>query len=170
MTLRAREASSRTVLARLAAAAGLLLGAHVSADTLGVSMANFDDRWLANLREAMQARAKEINVRIQFQDAQEDIGKQLSQIQIVATHIRQDPAITRVKRRERFHWPCVGCSVADVHRAQIPKPTITDGALRYSHAREPAPDHVNHQQALPFIGQGGKLLALFTAQRQRFFA
>ncbi|HEX3847824.1 MAG TPA: sugar ABC transporter substrate-binding protein [Steroidobacteraceae bacterium] len=62
-------------------AAALLLAASASAAKLGVSMASFDDRWLTGLRVAMQARATEGGIAIQFQDAQEDIGKQLSQIQ-----------------------------------------------------------------------------------------
>ena len=44
-------------------------------------MARFDLLFLANLREAMAERAKELGVKMQFEDAQGDIGKQLSQIQ-----------------------------------------------------------------------------------------
>ena len=44
-------------------------------------MAHFDLLFLTNLREAMAARAKEAGVKLQFEDAQGDIGKQLSQIQ-----------------------------------------------------------------------------------------
>ena len=48
---------------------------------IGVSMAYFDDLFLTNLREAMTAQAKETGVKLQYEDAQGDIGKQLSQIQ-----------------------------------------------------------------------------------------
>jgi ABC-type sugar transport system substrate-binding protein len=41
----------------------------------------FDDLFLTNLREAIAAKAKEAGVKVQFEDGQRDIGKQLSQIQ-----------------------------------------------------------------------------------------
>jgi inositol transport system substrate-binding protein len=63
---------------------GLLAAAQAA--TLGVSMARFDDNFLTAVRASMQERARELNVAIQFEDAQNDIGRQLSQIQnFVAT-------------------------------------------------------------------------------------
>ncbi len=61
--------------------ASALMMSSVMAQNIGVSMARFDDNFLTILREAMQARAKELGVEIQFQDAQGDIGRQLSQEQ-----------------------------------------------------------------------------------------
>ena len=58
---------------------GLLAAAQAA--TLGVSMARFDDNFLTAVRASMQERARELNVAIQFEDAQNDIGRQLSQIQ-----------------------------------------------------------------------------------------
>ncbi|MFZ1904146.1 MAG: sugar ABC transporter substrate-binding protein [Steroidobacteraceae bacterium] len=58
---------------------GLLAAAQAA--TLGVSMARFDDNFLTAVRASMQQRARELNVAIQFEDAQSDIGRQLSQIQ-----------------------------------------------------------------------------------------
>ena len=58
---------------------GLLAAAQAA--TLGVSMARFDDNFLTAVRASMQERARELNVAIQFEDAQSDIGRQLSQIQ-----------------------------------------------------------------------------------------
>ena len=52
-----------------------------SAATLGVSMALFDDNFLTAVRASMQARAQQLHVGIQFEDAQNDIGRQLNQIQ-----------------------------------------------------------------------------------------
>lgn len=70
---------------RIAMAAAVAISGFVStsalAQTIGVSMASFDDRFLTNVREAMTARAKELGVKIQFEDAQFDIGKQLNHIQ-----------------------------------------------------------------------------------------
>ena len=44
-------------------------------------MMAFDDLFLTNLRGAIAANAKEAGLNVQFEDAQGDIGKQLSQIQ-----------------------------------------------------------------------------------------
>jgi inositol transport system substrate-binding protein len=51
------------------------------AQNVGVCMMAFDDLFLTNLRGAIAAKAKEAGVNVQFEDAQGDIGKQLSQIQ-----------------------------------------------------------------------------------------
>ncbi len=67
----------RSVLA--AALAALPAAAHSA--TLGVSMALFDDNFLTSVRASMKESARELNVSIQFEDAQNDIGRQLSQIQ-----------------------------------------------------------------------------------------
>ncbi|MBV8399382.1 MAG: sugar ABC transporter substrate-binding protein [Acetobacteraceae bacterium] len=50
--------------------------------TIGVSMALFDDNFLTILRQAMADYAKtQPDVELQFQDAQGDVGRQLSQVQ-----------------------------------------------------------------------------------------
>jgi inositol transport system substrate-binding protein len=51
------------------------------AATLGVSMALFDDNLLTTVRASMKTRAQQQGVGIQFEDAQNDIGRQLSQVQ-----------------------------------------------------------------------------------------
>src|SRR5262249_25093592 len=51
------------------------------AATLGVSMALFDDNFLTLVRASMQARAQQLNAGIQFEDAQNDIGRQLNQVE-----------------------------------------------------------------------------------------
>jgi len=67
----------------LALLAGVLpaLSAAPHAATLGVSMALFDDNFLTAVRASMKERAQQLNVPIQFEDAQNDIGRQLNQIQ-----------------------------------------------------------------------------------------
>ena len=55
--------------------------AAAQAATLGVSMALFDDNFLTAVRASMQARAGQQGAGIQFEDAQNDIGRQLNQIQ-----------------------------------------------------------------------------------------
>ena len=62
-------------------AASAIMMTSVMAQKVGVSMAYFDDLFLTNLRAAMTAQAKETGVKLQYEDAQGDIGKQLSQIQ-----------------------------------------------------------------------------------------
>ncbi len=44
-------------------------------------MASYDDQFLTSVRAAMSARAKELNVKIQFEDAHTDTGAQLDQTQ-----------------------------------------------------------------------------------------
>jgi inositol transport system substrate-binding protein len=70
----------RITLASIAALlAALPAAAHAA--TLGVSMALFDDNLLTTVRVSMQERARELHAGIQFEDAQNDIGRQLNQIQ-----------------------------------------------------------------------------------------
>ena len=56
--------------------------------TVGVSMALFDDNFLTAVRASMKERAQELNVTVQFEDAGNDIGRQLNQIQnFIAGHV-----------------------------------------------------------------------------------
>ncbi len=75
----------------LAMASAIVTSASIapaSATTIGVSMAYFDDNFLTSVRNAMAKEAKAEGVQIQFEDAQGDIGKQLSQIQnFAAQHV-----------------------------------------------------------------------------------
>lgn len=49
---------------------------------IGVSMAVFDDNFLTNVREAMAAEGKNLkDVTIQFEDARNDVGRQVSQVE-----------------------------------------------------------------------------------------
>ena len=64
------------------ACAALLSGTAASAETIGVSMALFDDNFLTVLRNGMEEHAKGLDgVTLQLEDAQNDVGKQLNQIQ-----------------------------------------------------------------------------------------
>src|SRR5947208_9994788 len=77
---RADRGMKRASLALLATVLPALSAAPHAA-TLGVSMALLDDNFLTAVRASMKARARELDVSIQFEDAQNDIGRQLSQIQ-----------------------------------------------------------------------------------------
>lgn len=69
----------------LATAAVLLMTAapvYAKPTVIGVSMALFDDNFLTSVRQAMADYAKTVpDVEVQFQDAQGDIGRQISQVQ-----------------------------------------------------------------------------------------
>lgn len=58
------------------------LGGAASAENIGVSMALFDDNFLTVLRNGMQDYAASLDgVTLQIEDAQNDVGRQLNQIQ-----------------------------------------------------------------------------------------
>ena len=57
-----------------------LMGTTAMADGIGVSMALFDDNFLTVLRNGMDAKGKELGVELQIEDAQNDVAKQLDQI------------------------------------------------------------------------------------------
>ncbi|MES2435778.1 MAG: sugar ABC transporter substrate-binding protein [Pseudomonadota bacterium] len=57
-----------------------LMSTSAMADGIGVSMAKFDDNFLTVLRNGMDAKGKELGVDLQIEDAQNDVAKQLDQI------------------------------------------------------------------------------------------
>ncbi|MFB9947552.1 sugar ABC transporter substrate-binding protein [Rhizobium puerariae] len=64
------------------AAFASMLATTASAETIGVSMALFDDNFLTVLRNGMADYAKtQKGVTLQVEDAQNDVGRQLSQVQ-----------------------------------------------------------------------------------------
>lgn len=66
----------------LAIAATTMLAGGANAANIGVSMALFDDNFLTVLRNGMIDHAKSLDdVSLQVEDAQNDVGKQLNQIQ-----------------------------------------------------------------------------------------
>jgi inositol transport system substrate-binding protein len=70
------------LLALSAVAAGLLLPTIANAANIGVSMALFDDNFLTTVRNSVQDYAGKLqDVHVQVEDAQNDVGKQLNQIQ-----------------------------------------------------------------------------------------
>ncbi|MCW6510091.1 sugar ABC transporter substrate-binding protein [Lichenifustis flavocetrariae] len=65
----------------LALSATVAFSAAAHATTIGVTMDKFDDNFLTSVRNAIAAEGKAQGVTLQFEDAQDDTGKQLSQIQ-----------------------------------------------------------------------------------------
>lgn len=70
----------RTILA-VAAAVLMPLSAFAQSTTIGVSMAHFDDNFLTIVRNAMSKEGEAQKVRLQFEDARGDVGRQISQVQ-----------------------------------------------------------------------------------------
>jgi inositol transport system substrate-binding protein len=62
-------------------AAATIMSSAAEAGKIGVSMAKFDDNFLTVLRNGMSDYAKSVQADLQIEDAQNDVGKQLSQIQ-----------------------------------------------------------------------------------------
>ena len=64
----------------LAAGFASLMATTAMAQDIGVSMALFDDNFLTVLRNGLDAKGKELGVELQIEDAQNDVAKQLDQI------------------------------------------------------------------------------------------
>jgi inositol transport system substrate-binding protein len=64
----------------LAAGMMMLLGTTAMAQNVGVTMALFDDNFLTVLRNGIEKSAGETGVSVQIEDAQNDVAKQLDQI------------------------------------------------------------------------------------------
>lgn len=57
-----------------------LMATTAMADGIAVSMARFDDNFLTVLRNGMDAKGKELGLTLQIEDAQNDVAKQLDQV------------------------------------------------------------------------------------------
>ena len=64
----------------LGAAFAALMTSSAMAEKVGVSMALFDDNFLTVLRNGIQKYADENGIEVQIEDAQNDVAKQLDQI------------------------------------------------------------------------------------------
>ncbi|MFV0359983.1 sugar ABC transporter substrate-binding protein [Tropicimonas sp.] len=65
-----------------ASALAMLMSTAAQSENLGITMGTFDDNFMTLVRTAMLARADEIGgIEVQVEDAQNDVGKQLNQIQ-----------------------------------------------------------------------------------------
>src|SRR5262245_55396317 len=64
----------------LAGCLAALMSTPASAETIGVSMALFDDNFLTVLRNGIQKLGESKGVKVQIEDAQNDVAKQLDQV------------------------------------------------------------------------------------------
>lgn len=67
-------------IALIAGFAALMGTTAMAADNVGVSMAKFDDNFLTVLRNGIQKYADDNSIGVQIEDAQNDVAKQLDQI------------------------------------------------------------------------------------------
>jgi ABC-type sugar transport system substrate-binding protein len=101
----------------LATAALCLVAGSVSAQTVGVSMALFDDNFLTVLRNGIIDYAKSKDgVTVQIEDAQNDVGRQLSQIEnfvasgvdaIIVNPVDTDATVAMSKAAEAANIPLI---------------------------------------------------------------
>src|SRR5690606_1796968 len=78
-TPKVEESAMRKLL--LGAALAVLMSSAAHAERIAVSMALFDDNFLTVLRNGIQELADDMDdVDVQIEDAQNDVGKQLDQI------------------------------------------------------------------------------------------
>ena len=75
-----------------ASLATLLASAAANAETVGIAFATFDDNFHTVMRTKIQERADSLEgVDVQFEDAQNDVGKQLDQVNnFIASGRRRD--------------------------------------------------------------------------------
>ncbi|MCX7646161.1 MAG: substrate-binding domain-containing protein [Rhodobacteraceae bacterium] len=64
----------------LAASVLAIIAATAEAETIGVSIVNFDNNFQTLLRQGIEARAAELGVDVQIEDAQNDSARQLDQV------------------------------------------------------------------------------------------
>jgi ABC-type sugar transport system substrate-binding protein len=128
----------RTTLASAAVAAGLGLS-PASAQNIGVSISNFDDNFLTLLREAMtESAAKVEGVSLQFEDAQRDVGKQLSQIEnfvasgvdgIIIAPVDGDSTVPMTAAASNAGIPVVFINNAPVNLQELPDDQVFVGSI-----------------------------------------
>lgn len=107
------------------------LASPAFADNIGVSMALFDDNWLTVLRNGMQSHASKLpGVNLQIEDAQNDIGKQLNQIQnfiasgvkaIIVNPVDTDATAVMSEIAAKAGIPLVFVNRMPVNLASLPK-------------------------------------------------
>jgi ABC-type sugar transport system substrate-binding protein len=114
----------------LAFAATTMLTTGAWAETIGVSMARFDDNFLTVLRNGMDEYAKsQEGVTLQIEDAQNDVSKQLSQIQnfiasgvdaIIVNPVDTDATVAMSQAAEQAGIPLVYVNREPVNVDQLP--------------------------------------------------
>ena len=121
------------ILKKTIIVAGLtsLISTSVMAENIGVSMALFDDNFLTVLRNGIQKMADEMNgVNVQIEDAQNDVAKQLDQINNFAASgvdaIIVNPVDTSATQAMTNAAAAAGVPLVYVNREPINVDTLPD--------------------------------------------
>lgn len=113
-------------------AAGIvsLMSSSAMAETIGASIARFDDNWLTVMRNAMTEHAASIDgLEMQVEDATDDVGKQLNQIQnfiasgvdaIIVNPVDTDATVAMTKAAADAGIPLVYLNRQPVNAADLP--------------------------------------------------
>ena len=121
------------LLKKIIVVAGLtsLISTSVMAENIGVTMALFDDNFLTVLRNGIQKMADEMNgVNVQIEDAQNDVAKQLDQINNFAASgvdaIIVNPVDTSATQAMTNAAAAAGVPLVYVNREPINVDTLPD--------------------------------------------
>ena len=113
-----------------ASALATLLSSAAMAETIGVSMALFDDNFLTVLRNGIQAQADASGLSVQIEDAQNDVAKQLDQINNFAASgvdaIIVNPVDTSATQAMTDAAAAAGIPLVYVNRQPINVDTLPD--------------------------------------------
>lgn len=114
----------------LGVAAAALMNTAAYAETIGVSMALFDDNFLTVLRNGMVDYADSSDdIELQVEDAQNDVGKQLNQIQnfiasgvdaVIVNPVDTDATVAMTKAAENAGVPLVFVNREPVNVDELP--------------------------------------------------
>lgn len=115
----------------IVASVASLLSAPVMAENIGVSIARFDDNWLTVMRNAMTDHADTLDgVELQVEDATDDVGKQLNQIQnfvaagvdaIIVNAVDTDATVAMTKAAADAGVPLVYVNREPVNVNELPE-------------------------------------------------
>jgi len=122
----------------MAAVIGTLLSSSAMAENIGVTMAAFDDNFLTVLRNAMIAKGEEMGADLQLEDAQNEVGKQLNQIQnfvasgvdaIIVNPVDTDATIPMSKLAADAGIPLIYVNREPVNLKKLPEKQAYVGSL-----------------------------------------
>lgn len=128
-TLLSRAASPCAAKTFVAASLLSLMTTGAMAQTIGVTIAEFNDNFLTLLRNGMSEYAEDQGVKLVLEDAQRDIGKQLSQIQnflasgadaIIVNAVDTDATIAMTEAAEAANIPLVYVNYEPVNVDSLP--------------------------------------------------
>jgi inositol transport system substrate-binding protein len=115
----------------IAAGFAALMTTTAMADGIGVSMAAFDDNFLTVLRNGIQAQADAGGLSVQIEDAQNDVAKQLDQINnFIASGVDAiivNPVDTSATQAMSDAAAAAGVPLVYVNRQPINVDTLPDG-------------------------------------------